>query len=105
MATTWHPSKDFEPFARHLFICASYASAARYPMDNHDVIGIGFCVIKCCGMYAEEYKNWISRENAVPPINEMINSFKEYWANTIALVNQTAITSLTTWLWNDRHGQ
>jgi hypothetical protein len=36
-------------------------------------------------------KNWTSRENAVLPIIETINFFKEYWANAIALVNQTAV--------------
>ena len=29
MATTWHPSKGFEPLAMCLFIGASYASAAQ----------------------------------------------------------------------------
>jgi hypothetical protein len=91
IAATWHPSKDFKPLAMHLFIGASYASAARYPMDDRNVIDIGLCIIKRCGMYAKEYKNWISCENAVPPIIKMINSFKEYLANAIALVNQTAI--------------
>jgi hypothetical protein len=43
---------------------------------------------------AEEYKNWILHKNAVPPIVEMINSFKEYWSNVIALVNQTAVPAL-----------
>jgi hypothetical protein len=60
-------------------------------LDNQDVITIGLCIIKYCGMYAKEYKNWISHENTVPPIIEMINSFKEYWADTIAFVNQTAV--------------
>jgi hypothetical protein len=63
-------------------------------MDDHDVIDIGLCIMKHCGMYAEEYKNWILHKNAVPPIIKMINSFKEYWANTIALVNQTAVPAL-----------
>jgi hypothetical protein len=45
-------------------------------------------------MYAKEYKNWISRKNAIPPIIETIDSFKEYWANVIALVNQTAVLAL-----------
>jgi hypothetical protein len=53
MAATWHLSKGFKPLAMHLFIGASYASAARYPMDNHDVIDIGLRVIKHCGMYAK----------------------------------------------------
>jgi hypothetical protein len=65
MAATWHPSKGFKPLAKHLFISASYASAARYPMDNHDIINIGLCIIKHCGIYAEEYKNWILHENTV----------------------------------------
>jgi hypothetical protein len=94
MAATWHPSKGFEPLATRLFIGTSYASAARYPMDNRDVIDIGLSVIKHCGMYAEEYKNWISRKNGVPQIVKTIDSFKEYWANMIALVNQTAVPAL-----------
>jgi hypothetical protein len=39
-------------------------------------------------------KNEISHENAVPPIVEIIDSFKEYWANAIALDNQTAVPAL-----------
>jgi len=90
MAADWHPSNDFEPLVTRLFIGASYESAARPPMDNRDVIDIGLCVISRCRMYSEEYKNWIARENESPPITEMINSFKEYWANVIPLANQTA---------------
>ena len=73
-----------------LFIGASYASVARYLMDDCNVIDIGLRVIKHCGMYSKEYKNWIACKNESPPIREMINSFKEYWANAITLVNQTA---------------
>jgi hypothetical protein len=91
MAATWHPFKGFKPLATRLFNGASYASAACYPMDDHDFIDTGLHVIKRCGMYAKEYKNWISCENAVPPIVKTIDSFKEYWADAIALVNQTAV--------------
>jgi hypothetical protein len=45
-------------------------------------------------LYAKEYKNWISHENAVPHIIKTIESFKEYWADTIALVNQTDVPAL-----------
>ena len=82
MAADWHPANGFEPLATRLFIGASYASAARYPVDNPGVIDIGLRVIKRCGMYSEEYKNWIPRENKTPPI------VKLNWANAIALVNQ-----------------
>jgi hypothetical protein len=61
MATEWHPANGFEPLAAHLFIGASYVSAAGYPMREHNVIDIGLRVIKRCGMYSEEYKNWIAR--------------------------------------------
>ena len=83
MAADWHPSDGFEPLATRLFVGASYVSAARYPMDDRDVIDIGLRVIKRCGMYAKEYKNWIVRENETPPIVETIDSFKEYWAAAI----------------------
>jgi hypothetical protein len=63
-------------------------------MDDHDVIDIGLRVIKRYGMYAKEYKNWIFRENVVPLIVKTIDSFKEYWADAISLVNQTAVPTL-----------
>jgi hypothetical protein len=91
MAADWHPSDGFKPLATRLLIDASYASAARYPMDDCDVIDIGLHVIKRCGMYSEEYKKWIACENKTPAIVKTIDSFKEYWANAIALVNQTAV--------------
>ncbi len=92
-----------------LFNSASYASAAHYPMDDRNVIDIGLLVIKHCGMYAKEYglngvssgydvilnySYWILRKNAVLLIVETIDSFKEYWADAIALVNQTAVLAL-----------
>jgi hypothetical protein len=55
----------------------THVSAAPYPVDNSVIIDIGLRVIKHCGMYAKEYKNWISRKNAVPHILETINFFKE----------------------------
>jgi hypothetical protein len=91
MAATWHPSKSFKPLAMRLIIGASYASTACYPMDDSDVIDIGQRIIKLCGMYTKEYKNWILRENTALQIVKMIDSFKEYWADAIAIVNQTAV--------------
>ena len=78
----------------HLFIGTSYTSATQYPMGDCNVIGIGLRVIKHCGMYSEEYKNWLARKNKSPPINKTINSFKEYWSGAIGLVNQTAALAL-----------
>jgi hypothetical protein len=39
-------------------------------------------------------KNWISCKNVVPQIVKTIHSFKQYWADKIALVNQTAVPAL-----------
>ena len=90
MAANWHPSGSFEPLATCLFIGASYTSMACYLMDDRNVINIGLRIINRCGMYSKKYKIWIARENKSPPITETINSFKEYWAKTITLINQTA---------------
>jgi hypothetical protein len=90
MAADWHPSDGFEPLAMRLFVGASYASAARYPMNDCRVIDIRLRVIKQCGMYSEEFKNWIARKSKTLAIVETIDSFKE-WVRTITLVNQTSI--------------
>jgi len=44
-------------------------------------------------MYSEEYKNWIACKIKTSPIVETIDSFKKYWADGIALVNQTAASA------------
>jgi hypothetical protein len=63
-------------------------------MDNRDVINISLRIIKRCGIYAKEYKNWILCKNAVPPIIKTIDFFKECWADAIAPVNQMAVPAL-----------
>ena len=62
-------------------------------MQDYNVINISLHVIKRCGMYSEEYKNWIARENEFPPIVETIDSFKEYWSGAIPLVKTAAPAS------------
>jgi hypothetical protein len=91
MAGTWHPSSIFEPLTMYLFIGASYTSMACYPKDNCNIINISLRIITCCGMYTDEYQYWIFCKNEVPPIVKTIDSFKEYWADVIALINQTAV--------------
>jgi hypothetical protein len=90
MAAERHPADGFKPLATRLFIGASYASVAQYPMRERNVIDIGLRIIKQCRMYSKEYKNWIARESESLPIAETINFFKEHWSGAIALVNQTA---------------
>jgi hypothetical protein len=98
MAANWQPTNSFEQLLMQLFLGMSYASAARYPMEEHDIIDIGLCVIKRCGMYAEEYKVWISIKNAgqlvLPHVKQMLDSFKRFCSNAITLVNQTSVPAL-----------
>ncbi len=82
MATDWQPTNGFEQLVTRLFLGAAYASAARYPMEERDIIDIGLRVVKCCGMYAEEYKTWIGIKNAgqlvSPRVQQTLDSFKGF---------------------------
>ncbi len=98
MATNWQPTDGFEQLVTRLFLGVSYASAARYPMEERNIINIGLCVIKRCGMYAKEYKAWIGIKNAgqlvSPRVKQTLDSFKGFWSNSITLVNQTSVPAL-----------
>jgi hypothetical protein len=98
MAANWQPTNGFEQLVTQLFFGASYASAARYPMEERDIIDIGLCVIKRCRMYAKEYKAWIGIKNAgqlaSPHVKQTLDSFKGFWSNVISLVNQMSIPAL-----------
>ncbi len=87
MAADWQPTGSFEQLVTRLFLGASYASAARHPMEEHDIIDISLRVIKCCGMYTKEYKAWISMENAgqlVPPhVKQTLDSFNSLSAKSV----------------------
>jgi hypothetical protein len=64
-------------------------------MEERDIIDFGLRVIKCCRMYAKEYKAWIGIKNAgqlvLPRIKQAFDSFKGFWSNAITLVNQMSI--------------
>jgi hypothetical protein len=64
MAADWQPTNGFEQLITQLFLGALYASAAKYPMEEPDIIDISLGMIKCCEMYAKEYKAWIGIKNA-----------------------------------------
>jgi hypothetical protein len=98
MATNRQPTNGFEQLVLRPFLGKSYASTARYPMEECDIIDIGLHVIKRCGMYAKEYKVWIGIKNAgqlaSPHVKQMLDSFKGFWSNAITLVNQMSIPAL-----------
>jgi hypothetical protein len=41
MAADWQPTNSFEQLVTRLFLGALYASAARYPMEERNIIDIG----------------------------------------------------------------
>jgi hypothetical protein len=98
MAADWQPTDSFDQLVTRLFLSALYASAARYPMEEHNIIDIGLSMIKHCGLYTKDYKAWIGIENAGqlanPRVKQTLNSFKGFWSNTITLVNQMSIPAL-----------
>ena len=55
-------------------------------MNDIDVVNIGLRLIKRCGILA-----WIAREAIRLRIVKTFDTFKTFWADKIALVNQTAI--------------
>ena len=60
-------------------------------MVDCNIVDIGICIIKECGLFAEEYKSWIAQATATPHVIEMLDTFKTFWADKITLVNQMAI--------------
>ncbi len=51
-------------------------------MEEQNIIDIGLRMIKCCGMYAKEYKAWIGMEYAgqlvSPRVKQTLDSFKGF---------------------------
>ncbi len=87
MATNWQPANSFEQLVTRLFLGASYTSAARYLMEECNIIDISLRVIKCCRMYAEEYKVWFGMENAgqlaSPRVKQTLDSFNSLTAKSV----------------------
>jgi hypothetical protein len=91
MVADWHPAIGFNILVLCLFSSAAFVGYTGFTMNNRDIVNIGLRVIKCCGIYAEEYKAWIACEAICPKIVENLDSFKMFWSAKITLVNQTSI--------------
>ncbi len=52
-----------------LFQGAMFANLAKHPILDDDIVDIGIHVIHYTGLFAEEYKAWITRGNT--PTNTM----------------------------------
>ena len=56
MAIDWHLLEGFDALTLHLFTSGVYSNACSYPIPACDIIDIDICIIKRCGLYAEECK-------------------------------------------------
>ena len=95
MAADWHPGDGFDALTLCLFTGAAYTNATGYPIVNRNIVDIGICIIKQCGLYMEEYTRWIFRATATLHIVKTLDTFKKFWTDKITLVNQMAI--LASW--------
>jgi hypothetical protein len=77
MAANWHPTDRFDAPILCLFTGATYASSASCKMNDVNIVNIGLCIIKQCGMYSKEYKAWIACKSIRPAITETFDMFND----------------------------
>jgi hypothetical protein len=93
MALEWHPSQGFELLVAHLFQGATFANLAKHPIPNNNRVNIGICIIHWTGLFTEEYKAWITR-NDNPTNNMDFATFRSFWETTVNIASFTATPSL-----------
>jgi hypothetical protein len=89
MVAKWHPANGFDTRILCLFTSAAFAGCTNFTMANRNIVDIGLCIIKRCGMYVKEYKARIAREAIHPQIFETFDTFKTFCEAKITLVNQS----------------
>jgi hypothetical protein len=80
MDANWHPANGFDALILRLFTRAAYASSAGFKMNEVNIVDIGLCIIKQCGMYIKEYKAWIACEAIRPRIIKWLTCSKRFGA-------------------------
>jgi hypothetical protein len=60
MALEWHPLQGFKLLVARLFRGAMIVNLAKHPIPNDDIVDISIRVIHHTGLFAEEYKTWIT---------------------------------------------
>ena len=89
MALEWHPSQGFELLIARLFRGATFAALAKYPIPDDDIVDIGIRVLHRTGLFAEEYKTWITRGD--DPANDMsFAAFRIFWETAVNIAAFTA---------------
>ena len=89
MGLEWHPSQGFELLVARLFCGATFANLARYPILDADIVDIGIRVLHRTGLFAEEYKAWITRGDDAT--NSMdFAAFRAFWESAVNIAAFTA---------------
>jgi hypothetical protein len=78
MVADRHPINGFETLVLRLFTSVEFSGCTNFTMADRNIVDIGLCVIKWCGMYAEEYKGRITREAIRPRIIKTFDPFKTF---------------------------
>jgi hypothetical protein len=78
MAADWHPADGFDALILRLFTGAAYDSSAGFRMNSINIVNIGLCIIKQCGIYGMEYKAWIACKAIHPCIIKTVDMFKRF---------------------------
>jgi hypothetical protein len=60
MVLEWHLLQGFQLLVAHLIRGATFANLAKHPIPDNDIVDIGIRVIHWTGLFAEEYKFWIT---------------------------------------------
>ena len=89
IALEWHPSQGFELLVARLFRGATFANLAKYPIPDADIIDIGIRVLHCTGLFAAEYKSWITcGDDATNSMN--FAAFHAFWETAVNIAAFTA---------------
>jgi hypothetical protein len=93
MSLEWHPSQGFELLVTRLFRGATFANLAKHPIPDDDIVDIGVCIIHWTGLFAEEYKAWITRGN-ITTNNIDFATFRSFWETAVNIASFTATPTL-----------
>jgi len=89
MDLEWHPLQGFELLVARLFRGATFANLARYPIPDADIVDIGIRVLHRTGLFAKEYKAWItSGDNATNSMD--FAAFRAFWESAVNIAAFTA---------------
>jgi hypothetical protein len=75
----------------HILFCGeTFSNIAKHPIPNDDNVNIGICVIHRTGLFAEEYKTWITCGNNSTNTKDFV-AFCTSWKTAINIACFTAI--------------